>query len=434
MKPHGNQLYLLAGLLLTGLLATQWPVWVLLWKLLAATSLVLLLFDLYQVFQQSVPQVKRVLHNNIPVGVWSRVELQLQNPTSRGLWLIAHDHHPADFQVRGLPSKLFLPAARKRIMSYRVRPARRGDALFAGIDLVCISPLGLWRLKRFVSLVDRVRVFPNFRELGRYALLATDNQLSQMGIRRRQRRGEGSDFHQLREYRVGDSLRQIDWKASARYRRLISKEYQDERDQQLVFLLDCGRHMRHRDAGGAHLDHALNAMLLLSYVAHRQGDAVGFLAFGGEQRWQPPQKGGDLIRRLLERTYDLTSSLEAADYLQAAQQLMTWQRRRALLILLTNSHTEDHTELNRAIRLLSRRHLVVLAQLREMSLDRVLKEPVRDLSSALRYQAVTDYLAVRNQGFDALKHQGALVLDILPEQLPVALVNRYLEIKSSGRL
>jgi uncharacterized protein (DUF58 family) len=175
-------------------------------------------------------------------------------------------------------------------------------------------------------------------------------------------------------------------------------------------------------------------MLLLSYVAHRQGDAVGFLAFGGEQRWQPPQKGGDLIRRLLERTYDLTSSLEAADYLQAAQQLMTWQRRRALLILLTNSHTEDHTELNRAIRLLSRRHLVVLAQLREMSLDRVLKEPVRDLSSALRYQAVTDYLAVRNQGFDALKHQGALVLDILPEQLPVALVNRYLEIKSSGRL
>ncbi|MGD8931534.1 MAG: hypothetical protein PVI52_03120, partial [Chromatiales bacterium] len=87
MKPHGNQLYLLAGLLLTGLLATQWPVWVLLWKLLAATSLVLLLFDLYQVFQQSVPQVKRVLHNNIPVGVWSRVELQLQNPTSRGLWL-----------------------------------------------------------------------------------------------------------------------------------------------------------------------------------------------------------------------------------------------------------------------------------------------------------------------------------------------------------
>jgi uncharacterized protein (DUF58 family) len=434
MKPHGNQFYLWGALLLAGLLASQWPVWSLLWKFLAATILALLLLDLYQVLRQPLPRVQRVLHNNIPVGVWSGVELQLHNTTPTGLRLFAHDHHPADFQVQGLPSKLYLPAERRLALSYRIRPEQRGDALFTGIDLVFVSALGLWRFKRFVPLVDRVRVFPNFREIGRYALLATDNQLSQMGIHRRQRRGEGSDFHQLREYRVGDSLRQIDWTASARYRRLISKEYQDERDQQLVFLLDCGRHMRHRDAGGAHLDHALNAMLLLSYVAHRQGDAVGFLTFGGEQRWQPPHKGGDLIRRLLERTYDLSSSLEAADYLQAAQWLMSWQRRRALLVLLTNTHNEDEPELDRAIRLLSRRHLVILAQLRETALDRVLTEPVRDLSAALRYQAVSDYLAARRRGFDTLKHQGGLVLDVLPEQLPVALVNRYLEIKSGGVL
>jgi uncharacterized protein (DUF58 family) len=277
-------------------------------------------------------------------------------------------------------------------------------------------------------------VFPNFREIGRYALLATDNQLSQMGIHRRQRRGEGIDFNQLREYRTGDALRQIDWKASARYRRLISKEYQDERDQQLVFLLDCGRRMRHQDAGGAHLDHALNAMLLLSYVAQRQGDAVGFLTFGGERRWQPPYKGGELIRHLLERTYDLRSSLQAADYLEAAQRLMSQQRRRALLVILTNSHSEDHPELSRALKLLSRRHLVVLAQLRETALDRVLSEPLGDFTDALRFQAVSDYLAVRSQGFDTLQHQGAIVLDVVPQQLPIALVNRYLEIKSSGVL
>ena len=434
MTPHGNQFYLWGALLLAGLVAAVWPAWVALWKLLAALSLALLVFDLFELLKQPLPQVYRVLHNNIPVGVWSRVELQLHNSTEKGLWLIAHDHHPVDFQVRGLPSELFLPAERKTILTYRIRPEQRGDAVFAGIDLICLSPLGLWRYKRFVTLLERVRVLPNFRELGRYALLAADNQLGQMGIHRRQRRGEGSDFHQLREYRSGDSLRQIDWKASARYHRLISKEYQDERDQQLVFLLDCGRHMRHLDAGGAHLDHALNAMLLLSYVAHRQGDAVGFLAFGGERRWQPPHKGGDLIRRLLERTYDLSSSLQASDYLEAAQSLMSRQLRRALLVILTNSHNEDQAELSRALRLLSRRHLVVLAQLRETSLDRVLREPIQDLSESLRFHAVTDYLAVRGQGFEALQHQGAIVLDVLPEQLPTALVNRYLEIKSSGVL
>ncbi len=434
MRPATNQLYLLTGLLLVGLLAALWPGWASLWKFSAALSLGILLLDFYQVRRLTLPQVQRLQRNSIPVGVWSQVELRLLNSSARGLRLLAHDHHPADFEVQGLPRKLFLPPERKLSLHYRIRPKQRGDGDFPGIDLVLISPLGLWGLQRFAPLADRVRVLPNFREIARYALLATDHQLTQIGIHRRQRRGEGSDFHQLREYRPGDSLRQIDWKASSRYRRLISKEYQDERDQQLMFVLDCGRHMRHQDAAGAHLDHALNAMLLLSCVAIRQGDAVGFLTFGGQQRWQPPYKGGNLIRRLLEHTYDLESTLEAADYLAAAEKLMFRQRRRALVVLLTNSHPEDRPELARAVRLLSRRHLVVLAELRERSLDRVLKESVRDLDGALRFQGVVEYLARRRQGFEVLQHQGALVLDTLPEQLPVALVNRYLEIKSSGAL
>ena len=141
-----------------------------------------------------------------------------------------------------------------------------------------------------------------------------------------------------------------------------------------------------------------------------------------------------MIRRLLERTYDLASTLEAADYLEAAGRLMAWQRRRALIVILTNSHTEDHAELARAVSLLARRHLVVIAQLRESSLDRVLDQPVHDLEGALRFYGVADYLAARQQGFEVLQHLGAVMLDTLPEQLPVALVNRYLDIKSSGAL
>lgn len=175
-------------------------------------------------------------------------------------------------------------------------------------------------------------------------------------------------------------------------------------------------------------------MLLLSYVAERQGDAVGFLTFGGQQRWQPPQKGGDLIRRLLERTYDLSATLEAADYLDAARKLMPLQRRRALVMIHTNSRDEDQHELSRAVRFLSRRHLVVIAQLRERSLDRVLSDPIQDFEAALRFQGVVDYLDCRRQGHEALQHQGALLLDTLPENLPVALVNSYLDIKANGVL
>lgn len=434
MKPDRNLLYLLAGLLAIGLLASLLPGWVMLWKLCSAVVLLLGLLDLQLVRQQPLPGVKRVLRGSIPVGVWSKIELQLSNNSSRGLRLTLHDHHPADFDIQGLPREVFLSARRKLELSYRIRPQRRGDGEFPGINLILRSPFGLWRHRRFIVLVDRVRVYPNFREIAKYALLATDNYLSQMGIHHRQRLGEGSDFNQLREYRTGDSLRQIDWKASSRYRRLISKEYQDERDQQLVFLLDCGRHMRHQDAAGAHLDHALNAMLLLSYVAVRQGDAVGFLAFGGQERWQPPRKDGELIRRLLERTYDLDSTLEAADYLAAARKLMPLQRRRALVVILTNSRDEDRGELSRAVGLLARRHLVVIAELREKGLSHALEEPVTGLADALRFHGVVDYLANRSECLKQLQHQGALLVDALPEQLPVMLVNRYLDIKASGVL
>ncbi len=434
MKPAPRLITGLALLSLLALAAIWLPLFATGWKLAAAILLMLSLWDLLRLRSLPTPEVVRELRTSIPVGVWSKVTLRLINETDQLLILQVHDHHPQDFQVEGLPSQLNLPAQRQAQLEYRLLPNRRGNGRFQGVDLMMQSPLALWRQKRFIPQPDEVRVYPNFREIAHYALLATDNHLSQMGVRKRQRRGEGSDFHQLREYRTGDTLRQIDWKATSRYRRLISKEYQDERDQQLIFMLDCGRHMRHLDEEGAHLDHALNAMLLLSYVADRQGDAVGFLSFGGTSRWQPPIKGGHVVRRLLDRTYDLDSSLQAADYLAAAHKLMPLQRRRSLVVILTNSRNEESGDLLKAVALLSRRHLVVIADLRERSLDKAVDQPVHDLSSALLFQGVVDYLSSRQQAHEELRHQGALILDSVPKHLPVKLVNAYLDVKGSGRL
>jgi uncharacterized protein (DUF58 family) len=261
-----------------------------------------------------------------------------------------------------------------------------------------------------------------------------DNRLSQIGVKRHQRRGEGNDFYQLREYRAGDSLRQIDWKATSRYRKLIAKDYQDERDQQILFMLDCGRRMRHTQDGDAHMDQALNAMLLLSYVAAKQGDAVGFLTFGGVQRWQPPRKGGNVIQHMLANTYDIETTTEAADYLEAARQLMPLQRRRALVVIITNTRDEDNDDLVSAIRLLAQRHLVVVADLREEILDRAQQREVQDFPAALRFHGVQDYLEKRDRSHEQLRHHGAYTLDLLAKQLPIALVNEYQLIKASGRL
>jgi len=434
MTPRRSLLWAALGISLMALSAAFYPAlhefwWALFWVVVGVVLLDAML-------ARRVPElmISRALRHGIPVGVWSKVGLTLENTGPRPLWLSLHDHHPPGFDSEAMPCSLNLPAHGSGRVEYRVKPRRRGDAEFRGCDVIAASPLGFWRKRHFYPLAESVKVFPDFQEIGRYALLATDHRLSQMGVRRRQRRGQGNDFHQLREYRAGDALRQIDWKASSRYRKLISKEYQDERDQQVLFLLDCGRRMRHEEAGRVHLDQALNALLLLAHVASQQGDAVGLLTFGGADRWLPPRKGSGVVRELLLRTYDLAAGADAADFLLAAKQLMSLQQRRALVVLMTNTRDEDHADLVAAIQLLKRRHLVVVANLRESILDEVLERPVSDLDAALEFHTVNAYLESRRKSLESLRHQGVLILDLQAPQLPVALVNGYLMIKASGSL
>ncbi|MCW5580909.1 MAG: DUF58 domain-containing protein, partial [Luteimonas sp.] len=312
---------------------------------------------------------------------------------------------------------------------------------FEGVHLRLHSPLRLWRRRCLAGAAQRVRVFPNFAPLARLAMVSAEQASRMMGAHIRRRRGEGTDFHQMREYRVGDSLRQIDWKATSRARKLISREYQDEKNQQLVVVLDTGRRMMAREpapakAGGelAHFDHALDASLLVSYLALRQGDAVGLLATGGERRWVPPQRGMAAIDTLLRASYDLQPRPVATDYLAAATELSLRQRRRGLLMLVTNLRDEDIEDLLAAVRMLQKRHLVVVASLRERALDEVFDAQVRDLAGAVRAGATARYLAQRAAAHDALRRHRVMVLDVTSEQLPAALAERYLAIKRDGLL
>lgn len=279
-----------------------------------------------------------------------------------------------------------------------------------------------------------MRVYPNFAPLTRFALFSAEQASRLVGAHLKRRRGEGTDFNQMREYRIGDSLRQIDWKATARSRKLISREYQDEKNQQLVMLIDTGRRMMAREDGLGHFDHVLNASLVVSYLALRQGDGVGLFAAGGDRRWVAPQRGMGAIDTLLRASYDLQPRAVATDYLAAATELSLRQRRRALVMLVTNVRDEDIDDLLAAVRLLQKRHLVCVASLRETSLDDALDADVRDLQGAIHAGAVARYLEQRTAAHDALRSHRVMVLDVTADELPAALVERYLAVKRDGVL
>jgi uncharacterized protein (DUF58 family) len=381
------------------------------------------------------PGAERSVAAALPLGVASEVELRLVNRARRRLVLEVADAHPDGAEAEGLPRRVVLPGTGgAAALRYRLRPTRRGNHHFGSVDLLVRSPGDLWRRRMAAGTPQPVRVLPNFQAVARYALLAEESWLARMGVRIDPRRGEGLEFRELREYRAGDSLRRIDWKATSRRRKLISRGYQDERDQQVVFLVDCGRRMRARDAELSHFDHALNAVLLLAYVALRQGDAVGFLSFGGERRWLAPVKGAAGLGALVQRVYDLEPSLQVADYLEAATVLMARQRRRALVVLLSNLRDEDADDLLPALRLLRGRNVVLLASLREAVLRQVREQVPDDFDGALRLSAVERYLELRTRTFDRLRSAGALALDVEPALLPRHIVRSYLQIKRSGLL
>ena len=403
--------------------------------LIGVTATVLLsVWDLFQIRRIGHISLQRHVPQTLSLSKWVEVELELRHELKRTAHIELFDHYPIGADIEHLPCRVELRPDRLSTICYRMRPNERGDATFGLTELRIPTPFKCWRYSRMCGSKTTVRVYPDFAAVTGYALLAIDNHTSLLGVKKRQRRGEGLEFHQLRDYRPGDSIRQVDWKATARRQKLISKEYQDERDQQVFFMVDCGRRMRARDGHLSHFDHALNALLLLSYVALRQGDAVGLMSFGGERRWLSPQKGKVTTNTILNTVYDLHPTTRASDYSAAAQELLGRQRKRSLLVLLTNLREENVDDLIPALHTLGRHHLVMLANLREKIVDHTLHKSVDSFDQALRYAGAASYLDGRQRTHDRLRRQGVLVLDTVPGQLAVHAVNSYLEIKRSGYL
>lgn len=404
------------------------------WGLLGAL-LCLSLLDAWWVRRLPSPDIQRSLPGHLSLGRWSEIRLKIQHSYHSPLDVQLYDHVPDAMAFEYLPQRVRLNPGQHSEIGYRLRPLQRGHFHFERCELLLPSPLRLWQARRYIALHNSTRVFPDFTKIYGNPLLGLDHWISQQGIRQQPRRGQGMEFHQLREFREGDSLRQIDWKATARKRAPIAREYQDERDQQIMLMLDCGRRMRSQDADLGHFDQALNASLLLSYVALRQGDAVGLCTLASHQpRFLAPAKGNAQLSQVLNNLYDLQSTARPADFSAAFSHLMAQQKRRALVLLITNLRDEDDEQLLSAVQQLQKKHRLVIASLREEVLDQLQHTPVQTHEQALLYCSTQQYLSARQQLHERLQNMGIPVIDTRPSELGPALISRYLAWKKSGNL
>jgi uncharacterized protein (DUF58 family) len=387
-------------------------------------------------------RVERVLPRALAVGAPAVIKLRIANESARALTVSVFDEVDPGFAFDGLPQSIRVPAGAQAELRYTATPRSRGRAHFGHTQLRWRSLGGSAELLQSMASPASLHVYPNFAAVAGYAWLAGDKRLAQIGIKTYAQRGQGTDFRQLSDYKRGDAIRHIDWKATLRQRKPIVREFQDDRDQCVLFLLDCGRRMRADEGGstevaGSHFDQALNALMLLGYVALKEGDEVGVMTFGnapGEQREFAPRKGTHTLNALMNRLYDIEPGASHSDYLVAAQSLLAAHRKRALIIVLTNFRDEDTAELKPALKLLRRRHLVMVASLRERVLREVAEKPLAQARDAVDAATAHLFEQSRRDAFRRVVGNDALSIDVEPAQLAVSLVNRYHAVKRAGLL
>jgi uncharacterized protein (DUF58 family) len=377
-------------------------------------------------------EVHRETSEVMSVGARNAVRVWLTNSNRSPVTVEFQDEPPQPCATDGLPFVITLSPLKARYRVYYVEPHHRGPTRYGSIFLRCRSRLALWTFFDQRPAEVPVKVYPDIQAVHGIELLARRNRLAETGLKLSLLRGRGTEFDRLREYRREDEFRHIDWKATARQRQIISREYVVERNQNILLVLDCGRSMCNELGGISHLDRALNAAIVLGYIALRQGDNVGFLAFSNRaERWVRPVRGAGAIQTIIRHTYDIEPRYEVSDYGLMVEELRRRFRKRSLVVLLTHALDELHlSAITRHVRELRSPHLVLAAFLRNVPLyDRVKAIPTSDVD-AFQIAAAAEMVHTQTRQIAELSHSGLLVLDTLPEELSADLISRYLDIKA----
>lgn len=376
-------------------------------------------------------EVERELSDVLSVGTENPAKIVLRSKCRLPLSVTVHDDPGELCEAERLPQSVALAPWKEVSLTYMIRPLKRGAAKLKAVHLRFPTLLKLWTRHQVRQLESDVRIYPDIRAVYRYELMASRNRLAEIGVRVMRMPGQGREFERLREYRYGDEIRHIDWKATARQRELISREFNVERNQNIVLMVDCGRFMRNEHDGISYLDRALNSAIMLSYIALGQGDNVSLMAFSNRiERFVRPVRGKPGIQTILRSTYDIQASTKSADYNLALEYLSMVQRKRALVILIT--FVTDELQLNvigESLQLRSLPYLPMCVLLQDVGLRKMADRiPETDID-AFHTSAAAQILTGQAQKVAAMRENGVMMVDTPPDLLTERLINEYLMIK-----
>ncbi|HEV8511414.1 MAG TPA: DUF58 domain-containing protein [Gemmatimonadales bacterium] len=414
-----------------------WTPWGLDAMLIADSALILLIW-----LDASLAQTVVVSREPLPalsVGHTGEVTYRWTNPSRRRARLRVREVRPDILGGSQPPRSVSISPRSATRENVAVIPLRRGreTAGAGGFVLDSFGPFGLGRHRMRLPLPWDVVVYPPLVSVRLRASVAEALRRRDVGTKAIRQLGEGRLFESLREWGPGDDLRHIDWKATARRGKVITRQYEAERRQQVLLVLDTGRLMTAEvSAGVARLDFAVQAALELAYAAAQYDDNVGIMTFAdGVQHFVAPERGRTGVRRVLDVLAEVQPKLVEPDYPGAFRYLAARNRKRALTVLFTDvidRFASDALVANVAT--LRPRHLPLAVTLRNPELDAVATQRSATPRDAFRKAAAEELLHAREAALGHMRRAGVLVIDVTPERAAQAVVAKYLDLKRRGTL
>lgn len=427
-------LLLLGALLVAGAALAQPLIWLALVYFFAVVALVAT--DIVLTPRPDQVEVERINDTKLSLGAQNLITLLLANRSPRALDFTLRDEYPYQFPCEALFHHGRLPAYDVLEVRYHVRPLQRGDYQFGAVNLRYRSQLRTFLRQARYPADAAVKVYPNVLEVRKYDLLARKGLLFELGLRQARIFGTGTEFERLREYNTDDEFRRINWKATARRGKPIAAEYETERSQYVMSVIDTGRLMRPPIGDLARLDYVINTALLLSYVVSLKGDHFGLLTFADEVgAYLAPKRGKSQFYRMLEALYNVQFQPVEADYARALSYLSLKHKRRSLVVVFTDLVTLDAARpLIANMARLAQRHLPLCVTISDPNITRMHGQ-LPQSSSGVYQRAVAEMLIDERQVIiDTLNRNGVMTLDVPADRLTVSVINAYLELKGKGKL
>jgi uncharacterized protein (DUF58 family) len=408
------------------------------WLVFAYDGAILLLFLLDALLARRVRvlRVRRERPARLSLGTDNEVLVVLDNPRGRALHVLVRDEPPPLFRAEPLVMRAVVPGHGWSRVRYHLLPTDRGNFAFGNIYLRCRGPLRLAWVDRTVPAGETVQVYPNLLEVRRYEALVRTTLVRAGGYRSKRLPGAGREFSHFRDYTVDDDYRDVNWKATARRGKPITAVHESEHSQDIIFCLDIGRMMAARVGNLTKLDHAINAVLMLTHVSQTFQDNLGLLVFSHEvQLYLPPAKGRAQHAQFLQALYSIKPELCYVDYREAFQYLIAKHPKRALTMVFTDLlDAVVSTEYRDAVRLLRRFHLPLTLAVADVPLQTLAARVPEDREQLYHILVARDLLHGRAEMLRGLEREGVMVLDTVPERLTIDAVNRYLALKTGAKI